>query len=334
MAKNNRDHKQQRAQAKQKRLETVSKKSATGSVLQVPKLCRTAPLTDLSRDFYHRTGVDLLIGIPANVKYGPQTEEIAVPVGLEVQALSTQLMQLYAVCFNATLKNTCDEKEYTQSSLELLLEKGSAKEREDWTQFLQLINLARQFFCHYPYLWPNAVAEQGLNQLKHYLDVSAKPGSSCNQLLQSLIEQGENSWLQLQQYTAQKADALYEWIENAAIVYGNESADIGTWKRKISVLYQPTRMIGFYRQNWIAPIDWWWRKYQLCQRNAIGSYDKTNLMNTLENHIQKREAGLPVNGSDFVFLQDQIYLWAESALRYQFYQRTHTRRCGTAWARK
>lgn len=331
MAKN---HRQQRAQAKQNRLEAVLKKSAAGLMLRVPKLCREEPLFALCRDFYCRTGVDLLIGIPTNVKYGPQAEEIAVPVGLEVQILSTQLMQLYAVCFNAALKNVCSEKAYTQSSLELLLEASTEEERASWTDFLELINLARQFFCHYPYLWPNAVAEQGLNKLKHYLDISSREGSHCAQALQPLIEQEENGWLQLQQYIARMADELYAWLENVSLTRGGEPAAPGTWKSKIGVLYQPTQMTVMHKQNWTAPIDWWWRKYQLRQHSGIRSYNKPLLMNILEKYIEKREAGRPVAVEDFVLLQDQIYLWARNELERQYRKPDHTSYTSAIWRRK
>lgn len=58
------------------------------------------------------------------------------PSGAEVQVLGTQLMQMYAVCVNAAMKNACKNDNYKLSSLELLLEACSAEEQEQWGDFL------------------------------------------------------------------------------------------------------------------------------------------------------------------------------------------------------
>ena len=68
MSKKTHDHKQLRALEKQRRIDRVSHKDEPGLSIRVPKLCRESLLYDLSRDFYRLTGVDIFIGIPANIQ--------------------------------------------------------------------------------------------------------------------------------------------------------------------------------------------------------------------------------------------------------------------------
>ena len=84
------------------------------------------------------------------------------------------MSQLYAVCFNATLKNVCAEPDYSYSSIEILLSESPDSDRIKWENFLSLVAFTRQFFCHYAYMWPDAVSDQGLRKLKHYLDVCSE----------------------------------------------------------------------------------------------------------------------------------------------------------------
>ena len=109
MSKKTHDHKQLRTLEKQRRIDRVSHKDEPGLSIRVPKLCRESPLYDLSRDFYRLTGVDIFIGIPANIQNGPQTETVNVVAGQEAILVGAQMSQLYAVCFNAALKNACAE---------------------------------------------------------------------------------------------------------------------------------------------------------------------------------------------------------------------------------
>lgn len=349
MAKKNQDCKQQRQQEKQRRLDTVRQKTAELG-LRVPKLCRTDTLTELCRDFYRLTGVDLFIGVPANVKNGPQNDRITVPPGAEVQVLGTQLMQMYAVCVNAAMKNACNNGNYKLSSLELLLEACSAEEQEQWGGFLRFINLARQFFCHYTYLWPNAVPERTANELKHYLDLSTMSdnGKSDNDKSDNdksdngkksywwpdlgQVNSENNGWLRLQDAVALTADEFYAWLQRTAAARGGEPMSLESWKHKISVLYQPTDMEDKFKRNWFAPIDWKWKQMeQISQINhghgdggSTGKkYDKTALMKTLNDRIQNRESGRPGAGEEFTFLQDMIYAWAAWKLGFRKRSDTH-----------
>ena len=68
-------------------------------------------------------------------------------------------------------------------------------------------------------MWPDAVSDQGLRKLKHYLDVCSEKTENCGTLPQQLIEQQEGGWLQLQEYMAHTR--------------GNEPANPGTWKKKL-----------------------------------------------------------------------------------------------------
>lgn len=347
MAKKNQDHKQQREQARQQRMDAVRQKTAEPP-LRVPKLCRTGPLTELCRDFYRNTGVDLFIGVPANVRNGPQEDRITVPPGMEIQTLGMQLMQLYAVCLNAAMKNVYRMAEYAKSSLELLLDACSPQERQRWEEFLTFINVARQFFCHYPYLWPNAVPEQSAYELRHYLDLST--GNDKSYWWPEQVSSENDGWRQLQEAVAQTADELYAWLKDASLAHGGDPAGPGTWKHKISVLYRPVpvkvKMKKGLMANWRAPIDWKWQKLKYIRQNSHGcaeggssgekkeGYDLDGLMLTLDRKIERREAGLPGEGEGFSFLQDEIYAWAARELAYKERSTANVPWSGSGWRPK
>ena len=141
-----------------------------------------------------------------------------------------------------------------------------------------------------------------------------KKTENCGTLPQQLIEQQEGGWLQLQEYMAQTADELYAWLENIVHTRGNESANPGTWKKKIALLYKPTKMSVLTRKNWEAPLRWWQKQYQLNLRDVILSSDISKLEECLIDYIDQREAGLPTTAADFVFLQDQICYWADTEM--------------------
>lgn len=325
MSKKTHDHKQLRALEKQRRIDRVSHKDEPGLSIRVPKLCRESLLYDLSRDFYRLTGVDIFIGIPANIQNGPQTETVNVVAGQEAILVGAQMSQLYAVCFNAALKNACAEPDYSYSSIEILLSESPDSDRIKWESFLSLVAFTRQFFCYYAYMWPDAVPDQGLRKLKHYLDVCSEKAENCGTLPQQLIEQQEGGWLQLQEYMAQTADELYAWLENIAHTRGNEPANPGTWKKKIALLYKPTKMSVLTRKNWEAPLRWRQKKYQLNLRDVTLSSDISKLEERLIDYIDQREAGLPTTAADFVFLQDQICYWADTEMRRQYYRPSHAK---------
>ena len=206
--------------------------------------------------------------------------------------------------------------------------------------FLRFINLARQFFCHYTYLWPNAVPERTANELKHYLDLSTVSDNDKSDNGKKSywwpdlgqVNSETKGWLRLQDAVALTADEFYAWLQKTAAARGGEPMSLESWKHKISVLYQPTDMEKMLKSNWFAPIDWKWKQMeQISQINhghgdggSTGKkYDKTALMKTLNDRIQDRESGRPGAGEEFTFLQDMIYAWAAWKLGFRKRSDTH-----------
>lgn len=319
--KKGRNHKQQREERMQQRQQNLARpQPPAGTMFPVPRLCRRESLLDLCRIFYQKTGVDLFIDIPGNVEIGPRDDQVLVLPGQEAQFLGSQLNQLYAVCFNATMKNASrtgrDKSGSTPGTLDILLELADTEKRKELAGFLAFINYARQFFCHYSYLWPMAVSGKDISLLRNYLEIHCDPELKADGVLKGMEEYtDENVWLRFQKSILRSAEDLYDWLADLAEAHG-EDPEQAPWKAEISLLYLPRTMNDQMRRNWDAPINWWWKKTLLSlRRSDKETFDYMKLVDDITEIIRHRENGKPHYSVAFVPLQTQIYQWAEQKLR-------------------